>query len=271
VFGAVLEACNFRASIYVLHPWKRKLPEGGEIHTMEDHILVNDAASPVSAEFVAALARHGWLVSVVTNPDDLRAHIARYGSPAPFILTGSALGPEEETISELLTGTGRTAILAVVDNEDGMRPDNEDELWLRADDFVVGPVSTVELVLRVQRLMRQRAPEAVSAETHSGRRRESRSGISAERASAELADKGWLYGLSSIESEIVRKLAEADGAVVTLEELSDCIAASSMEARISGLRVHISRLRNKLDAHQKLPIEIVTVRGVGYRLGVWRE
>ncbi len=237
---------------------------------MEDHILVNDAASPVSAEFVAALARHGWLVSVVTNPDALRAHIERYGPPSLFILTGSTLGPEGEAIFELLKGTGRTAILAVVDNEDEMRPENEDALWLRADDFVVGPVSTVELVLRARRLLRQRAPEALANVTPTGRTRESRSGISPDLAGAELATKGWLYGLSSIESEIVRKLAEAEGAVVTLEELSDCIAASSTEARISGLRVHISRLRNKLDAHRQLPIEIVTVRGVGYRLDSWR-
>jgi DNA-binding response OmpR family regulator len=73
--------------------------------------------------------------------------------------------------------------------------------------------------------------------------------------------------LSAVERAIFQKLEEAHGEVVSLEELAACIDASTETARINALRVHINRLRRKIEETPNQPRYVLTVRGVGYRLG----
>ncbi len=81
-----------------------------------------------------------------------------------------------------------------------------------------------------------------------------------------LQENPWEKRLSATEREIVHRLVEAKGDAVPLEELARFIDAPTLVARINALRVHITRLRRKIETDPGKPSHIVTVRRVGYRL-----
>ena len=234
---------------------------------MEHYIIVNDAHAPLGAEFVAALARQGWLVSIATTPETIRRQVDRHGPPALLICGGCELAEEEEELMLSLKQQGRTRILALIEGEEGRAADGEQGFWLKADDFVVWPVSNGELVMRVQRLFRSRPAGWTATVRDLNGNEKLVPGLYGGPEWGHGPHDDWKYRLSAVERSIFQKLEEARGAVVSLEELAACIDASTETARINALRVHINRLRRKIEETPNQPRYVLTVRGVGYRLG----
>jgi DNA-binding response OmpR family regulator len=234
---------------------------------MEHYIIVNDAQAPLGAEFVVALARQGWLVSIATTPEAIRRQVDRHGPPALLICSGCELAEEEEALMLSLKHQGRTRILALIDGEESSTANGEQGFWLKADDFVVWPVTGGELVMRVRRLFRSRQAGWTATVRDLNGNEKIVPALSAGSQWGRTREDDWKYRLSAVERSIFQKLEEARGDVVALEELAACIDASTESARINALRVHINRLRRKIEETPNQPRYVLTVRGVGYRLG----
>ena len=132
-----------------------------------------------------------------------------------------------------------------------------------ADDYVVKPFSSTELLARVEAVLR-RSPERptdVQRLAYDGRE------ILLERREVRF-DEGETKQLSEREAEILRYLAGSPGRAVSREELLQRVwglDVRGLETRT--IDMHVARLRDKLGDPSAAPKIVVTVRAKGYMLG----
>jgi two-component system, OmpR family, KDP operon response regulator KdpE len=129
-----------------------------------------------------------------------------------------------------------------------------------ADDYVVKPFYTDELIARIEAVHRRRMPEQRSV-FESGRLR-----IDAERREVKVG--GELVKLTPTEYAVLDILARYAGKIVTRERLLKEVWGPAGEDEEGSLRVYINALRKKIEADPSAPELIVTEAGVGYRLEI---
>ena len=134
-------------------------------------------------------------------------------------------------------------------------------LQMYAEDYIVKPFEKEELVARVQRVLRRygesagvEQPEVVIDQD-----------LQINFVQHWARVKGQQVTLTPTESKLLFLLVRNAGRVVTNETLLAKAWAGDEEAYEEGLRVHISRLRSKIEANPGKPVYIQTKRGVGYR------
>lgn len=134
-------------------------------------------------------------------------------------------------------------------------------LELGADDYIVKPYSTRELVARIRANLR-RVAGAVSPEAHTV----TLGALQIDPARREIRREGQLVHLSFREYELLLALLEAKGAVLTREQLLNRVWGMDWVGDPKTLDVHIRWLREKLEADPGKPKLLRTARNVGYRL-----
>jgi two-component system response regulator BasR len=122
-----------------------------------------------------------------------------------------------------------------------------------ADDFVVKPFATAELLSRIRAVTRRSAGQASERWTIGALTIEPR------------ARAAWLHdqalALSPREFQLLHELAREPGAVVTKARLATRLEPLGEPLDFAAIEVHVSNLRRKIGAAR-----IRTVRGVGYLL-----
>ena len=139
-------------------------------------------------------------------------------------------------------------------------------LELGADDYVTKPFSPRELVARVRAHLRRRG-EPTGVEVAEGSRLAVGT-LSLDETSREAAVAGCPLQLTAKEFDLLAYLARHPGRVFTREALLENVWGYDFPGDTRTVDVHVSRIRQKLDASGSLGDvpEIETVRGVGYRL-----
>jgi DNA-binding response OmpR family regulator len=128
-----------------------------------------------------------------------------------------------------------------------------------ADDYVVKPFSPVELVARVDAVLRRvEKPSRGTAALELGE-------IRIEPASRQVFARGDEVALTQREFDMLLFMARHPGQVFSREQLMDAVWQYSFYTDTSTVTVHIRRLRSKLEADPARPRHIETVWGVGYR------
>ncbi len=122
----------------------------------------------------------------------------------------------------------------------------------RADDHCVDPVSTEELIARLDRLIGSRE----------GRRRSRLGDMSLDTATNEVARRGQRIRLTPTEFKLLRRLAETPNEPVPVDALAT--AAGLRVNKRNTVQVHVSTLRRKLESSG--PTLIHTANGRGYYL-----
>jgi DNA-binding response OmpR family regulator len=131
-----------------------------------------------------------------------------------------------------------------------------------ADDYVPKPFSPSELVLRVKRVLartsaRRPAEREVRIRLHD---------LVVDRARHLVSIAGDPVALTALEFRLLAALLEADGRVLSREQLLDAVYGADDEGVLDRtIDVHVRRLREKLRDSVDEPRYVVTVRGVGYR------
>jgi two-component system, OmpR family, response regulator QseB len=122
-----------------------------------------------------------------------------------------------------------------------------------ADDFIVKPFATVELISRMRAVLRRYAQQATQVWTI---------------GALEIEPKAYLARLDGVpldlsprEFHLLLALAREPGTVVSKSALAQRLAPLGDPLNFGAIDVHIFNLRNKVGAHR-----IRTVRGVGYML-----
>lgn len=136
-------------------------------------------------------------------------------------------------------------------------------LELGADDYIVKPYSTRELVARIRANLRRYRHQAQDSDKKAAI---VIGDIIIDRARREVTKKDQKVHLSFQEFELLLALMEAKGAVVSRDEL---LARAWGQEWVGGpktLDVHVRWLREKLEADPTKPQLILTSRGLGYRM-----
>ena len=134
-------------------------------------------------------------------------------------------------------------------------------LQIGADDYLTKPFDMMELLARIDALLRraprQSAPLATLFRFGS---------ISVNFKSGEVRRANELLALSAKEFQLLRYLIEHRGTIVTREELLKEVWGYDALPSTRTVDVHMTWLRQKLEDNPKIPAFILTVRGLGYKL-----
>lgn len=156
---------------------------------------------------------------------------------------------QQGVMTPILMLTARTQI---VDRVVGLK--------LGADDYLTKPFDTMELLARLEALLR-RAPAG--------------SGVSLERYQfgdvvvdvrrAEVTRGGDPLELSAKEFQLLRYFIENRGATLSRETLLQDVWGYSAMPSTRTVDVHVAWLRQKLEPNPRMPQYILTVHGMGYK------
>lgn len=129
-----------------------------------------------------------------------------------------------------------------------------------ADDYLVKPFSTEELLARVRALLRrvQRAERPVT--------RLALGTVEIDFARQTATRAGQACHLTAKEFAMLRLLAEAEGEPVARERFLDVVWGYGAFPTTRTVDTHVASLRSKLEADPASPRYLKTVHGVGYRL-----
>lgn len=156
----------------------------------------------------------------------------------------------------------RTPILILTAR--GEEADKVRGLRLGADDYVTKPFGVLELLARVEALMRRAgvataAPEPEPVVERFGE-------VEIQCASRSVFRRGAAVTLTPKEYELLVALVRRRGAVATRAELLTEVWGYSAAVLSRTVDTHVAELRRKLEDDLQAPRHILTVRKAGYRL-----
>jgi DNA-binding response OmpR family regulator len=216
------------------------------------HVLLVEDDAVLTDGLTRVLQAHGMQVDVLG--DGLLADaFLQHTSVAVAVLDIGLPGIDGfEVVRRLRARAGTTPVLLLTARdavEDRVRG-----LELGADDYLVKPFATAELVARVRALARRHAPPPnvlslgrLTLDTGARRARVGELAI-------ELSVREWA---------VLEHLLQEAGRVVSKQQIIDAILPWGDDLTLNAVEVYVSRLRLKLvDAG----VAIRTIRGFGYRL-----
>jgi two-component system alkaline phosphatase synthesis response regulator PhoP len=134
-------------------------------------------------------------------------------------------------------------------------------LKLGADDYLTKPFETIELMARIEALLRRStAPSATSTigVYEFG-------DVAVDFPSAEVVRDGEPVEMSAREFQLLTYLIEHRGVVLSRDELLNNVWGYDAMPSTRTVDVHISWLRQKVEVNPKHPQFILTVHGLGYK------
>jgi two-component system KDP operon response regulator KdpE len=130
-----------------------------------------------------------------------------------------------------------------------------------ADDYLIKPFNTGELIARIQVAIRHHAPQTGEKVFVTGR-------LTVDLFNREVKVAGEIVKLTPTEYALVRFFVQHAGRILTHRQIIREVWGPAMEDETNYLRVYINALRKKVETNPQMPELLVTEPGVGYRLKV---
>jgi len=225
-------------------------------------VLVVEDEQSIVEPFVRALARNGFEPLVaLTAAEALR--IAREAAPDVVLLDLTLPDGDGRDVCRELRRESDVPIIMLTAR--GTETDRIVGLELGADDYVVKPFATGEVIARIRAVLRRTRRETAVVNK-----------VTVGDLSVDLAARRvWLAGrelsLARKEFDLLARLAHDAGRVVTREVLMSDVWDENWFGSTKTLDVHVAWLRKKLGDDPAQPRYIHTVRGVGFRLALAEE
>lgn len=135
-------------------------------------------------------------------------------------------------------------------------------LKLGADDYVQKNCEPIELMARIEALLRRSRPSSAAVETASFGE------VRIDFRKHEVIRSGCPVVLTPVEFRLLEYLLERRGTVITREELLENVWAVDGGMLSRTVDVHVAGLRKKIEADPRYPRFLLTVKGLGYKLAV---
>ncbi|MCX4528492.1 MULTISPECIES: response regulator transcription factor [unclassified Streptomyces] len=227
-------------------------------------LLVEDD-DHVAAALSAILARHGFRVTHARNGEEaLQALLPADAPPFGVVLLDLGLPDQDgyEVCGKIRKRTSTPVIMVTARADVRSRIHG---LNMGADDYVVKPYDTGELLARIHAVARRTgaSEDAAAGTAGAGEPGVVRLGpVSIELPTRRVSVDGADVPLTRKEFDLLALLAQRPGVVFRREQIISEVWRTSWEGTGRTLEVHVASLRSKL----RMPALIETVRGVGYRL-----
>lgn len=222
----------------------------------QDTVLVVDDEPMIREVLCEYLTRDGFHV---LEAADGAAAIEMAEDQRPSLILLDLMLPKFNGLDVLRHVRSSSNVPVILLTARGEESDRVAGLELGADDYVVKPFSPREVAARVRSVLRRSQPAAAQPTlsfgdvvVDLGRR-----SVSVQDTAVELTRK---------EFDLLAHFVNHVGVVLEREELLERVWGSSSEWQDpSTVTVHVSRLRQKLEANPSEPAHFLTVYGVGYR------
>jgi DNA-binding response OmpR family regulator len=139
-------------------------------------------------------------------------------------------------------------------------------LELGADDYLTKPFSIRELVARAKALFR-RIEKLQAGANVEAEERITLGELEVDTAKREVRLSGKSVSLTSKEFDLLLHFVRNPGRVYSRVQLLDAVWGYGYDGYEHNVNCHINRLRAKIEEDPTQPQFILTVRGVGYKLG----
>ena len=225
-------------------------------------ILVVEDNADLAFAVTTALQSEGFDVIVAgTGPEGVDA--GRTGGADLIILDVMLPGFDGFRVVRTLREDGiETPILMLTAR--GEESDKVRGLRLGADDYVTKPFGAMELLARVDALLRRSRLSAAAPPTPSATL--SRFGdVEINRAARTVKRSGELVSLTPKEFDLLIALIDRAGTVVPRGDLLSAVWGYQHDVSTRTVDIHVSELRAKLEPNPTQPVHIITVRKAGYR------
>ncbi len=233
--------------------------------------LVVDDEEPLAEVVASYLQREHFEVTVCHSGGDALA-MARQVDPDVVVLDLGLPGIDGIEVCRQLRMFSDTYVVILTARDTEV--DTIVGLSVGADDYVTKPFSPRELVARIRAMLRR--PRTVSALTPGGG---PGSGETPPRVfgplSIDVASRQVFLDMEPIpltrtEFDILAALSGRPGVVWSRRQLIDTVWGERWVGNDHLVDVHVGHLRRKLGDNPAEPRFVLTVRGVGYRMGAGR-
>ena len=218
-------------------------------------VLVVEDNADLAFAVTTALQSEGFDVAVAsTGPEG----VARARDANLIILDLMLPGFDGYRVIRTLRGDGiETPILVLTAR--GEEADKVKGLRLGADDYVTKPFGAMELLARVEALLRRsRLSTPAPVLDHFG-------DVEVNRMARTVKRRGDPVALTPKEFDLLVALMDRAGAVVPRGDLLSVVWGYQQDVGTRTVDIHVSELRAKLEPNPAQPVHIITVRKTGYR------
>ncbi|MEH2472862.1 two-component system OmpR family response regulator [Nitrobacteraceae bacterium AZCC 2299] len=171
--------------------------------------------------------------------------------------------PDEDGLSICRRLRANSSIPIIMVTARGEDMDRILGLELGADDYVAKPFNSRELVARIRTILRR--ADSAPGTARQRERRLSFASWQIDPASRELHDpEGVRIALTSVEFDLLLAFCRHPGQILTREQLIELTHGRLAGPIERSIDVHISRIRQKIEADPRDPNFIKTVRLGGY-------
>lgn len=230
---------------------------------MKERVLIVEDERPMRTALADALAAEGYRVLTAENG---AAALERALREAPALMLLDVMMPKLDgfaVCAAVRKQRPQTAILMLTAK--GQVADRVKGLDSGADDYLVKPFSTEELLARVRALLRR------AERQERGLRRIALGEVEVDFAALTMSRVGQPVRCTAKELAVLRLLAEHAGEAVTREQFLDAVWGCNAFPTTRTVDNHMAMLRGKVEPDPEKPRFIQTVHGVGYRLAEFAE
>ena len=230
------------------------------VERREARILVVDDDEQLAALLVLVLEGEGYPVTVARSAESAIAEVKR--AATDLVVLDVSLGADDgRMVLSQIREIGELPVILI--SGKGDTADRVLGLRLGADDFLPKPFSPVELVARVESVLRRVArgrpapePDAATAAT----------GLQVDERTREVSVDGSRVELTAKEFDLLAFLVRSPRQVFSRGQLLEHVWSSRSEWQDEAtVTEHVRRVRHKVEKDPERPKWITTVRGVGYR------
>lgn len=206
-----------------------------------------------------AIYLRGQGFQVATESDGADGIGAALAREYDAVILGTAL-PSADGIAVLRQIRRYRDVPVIMLNAEGGRMERIASLELGADDYLEKPCDPRELAARIRAVLRrQKRAGGTGAALSMG-------GLVLYPQFRKAYQNEKALALTAAEFNVLEQLLQAGGAVLSKDELTRQALGRRRESYDRSVDVHISKIRQKLQAASGGAVEIETVRGVGYCL-----
>jgi two-component system OmpR family response regulator len=212
---------------------------------VEDDLVLADGLSRM-------LKSHGLSVNAVNNGTDADALLQRH-TPAMLVLDIGLPGMDGFEVLRRLRARGSNMPVLLLTARDTI-PDRVHGLELGADDYLVKPFATPELVARIKALIRRSSPQPTQMTV---------GGLTLDTSSKRATIEGNKVDFSVREWTVLEYLMQQATRVVSKQQIIDAVLPWGEDVTLNAVEVYVSRIRTKTAG---AGVAIRTIRGFGYML-----
>ena len=217
------------------------------------HVLVVEDDAVLADGLTRVLSGHGMAVDVVNNGNQADAMLQRADAADVVVLDIGLPGFDGFEVVRRLRARGSNVPVLLLTARDAIE-DRVRGLELGADDYLVKPFASAELVARIKALARRNTPKPTVLALGD---------LSLDTSSKRARVRERVIELSVREWAVLEYLLQHGARVVSKQQIIDAILPWGDDLTLNAVEVYISRLRLKIaDAG----VSIRTIRGFGYML-----